>query len=88
MAETKYPETAAIDAEYRAARAEFLRAQAVFKAVAKRREVAHLDAEYVRSREAQKFQNMTDAEWDALKQRVEATRGPKVEPVVAEQAAG
>jgi hypothetical protein len=82
MAVSKYPETHAVDAEYAAAREAFLLAKAALDAVAKRREVAHLDAEYTRSREGQKFANMTDAEWEALVQRVEAARGPKVEPVV------
>jgi hypothetical protein len=82
MAVSQYPETHAVDAEYAAAREAFLLAEAALKDVAKRREVAHLDAEYTRSREGQKFANMTDDEWEAMKQRVEAARGPKAEPVV------
>ena len=78
----------AIDAEYAAALAEYHAARARLREVGAQRVAAHLDVEFAASAEAQRLLSLSDAEWEAKKQRVESLRGPRVEPVVSAPSAG
>ena len=79
---SKDKELRALDDEYAAALADRQAADKRLADVAARREAAYIDSEYARSAEAQRLGNLTDDEWKALRQRVKAARGPKLEPEV------
>lgn len=78
---------AAIEDEFRAARDALVAAKARYAAAAAAREQAHLDAEFARSQEAQRLARLSDAEWDALRQRVRNGAGPVIVPDLPAQGA-
>ena len=76
------PKLAKLDEQYNAALLKVEAAQEKLAEIAAKREAAYIEDEYSRSREAQRLANLSDEEWDALRQRVKAARGPKLEPEV------
>jgi len=77
----------AVDAEYAAALKEHQASRKRLAAAGEARVVAHRAVEWERSQAGKKALGMTDAEWEAHKQFIDAARGPKAEPVVSSPSA-